>query len=226
MNAMSSPSCTPVAACSTTAARTAWPPDTAGVNQVPWLRSTRLQLREFEPADVDELVRMHADPRLRAHLVDDYPLHQAPVARCFVERLAPIYRQHEGLGIWRASCPDGGGFAGWFSLMPMAERPGEVELGARLIPEVWGTGLAIEGAEQLLDHAFDDLGLSQVIGICHPDNRSARAVLAAVGFEADGLARYDYTVALYHHVGMNVWRATRNTPRRTRLRRALSASRT
>lgn len=226
MNAMSSPSCTPVAACSTTAARTAWPPDTAGVNQVPWLRSTRLQLREFEPADVDELVRMHADPRLRANLVDDYPLHQAPVARCFVERLAPIYRQHEGLGIWRASCPDGGGFAGWFSLMPMAERPGEVELGARLIPEVWGTGLAIEGAEQLLDHAFDDLGLSQVIGICHPDNRSARAVLAAVGFEADGLARYDYTVALYHHVGMNVWRATRNTPRRTRLRRALSASRT
>ena len=211
---------------------------TPGPSSLPWCTRPRLHLREFHAGDIEALMAMHADSRLRAHLVDDYPLQQEAVSRFFVERMATLYREHEGLGIWHASAPHvecasesddphhPKAFAGWFSLMPMAERPGEVELGARLKPEFWGTGLAIEGAECLLDHAFDDLGLQQVLGICHPDNRSALAVLAALGFVSDGVARYDYTLAHYHHIGMNAWRLACNTPRRTRLRQALRASRT
>jgi RimJ/RimL family protein N-acetyltransferase len=189
-----------------------------------WGRTRRLALREFAPQDEQALVEMHRDARLREHLVDDYPLQVSAVSRLFVERIGQIYRRHEGLGIWHASLlePEPA-FAGWFSLMPIpaGEARGEVEIGSRLLPRVWGSGLALEGGEVLLDHAFDDLGLDHVWGICHPDNRSARAVLAALGFEPLGLRRYDDADALHHRIALNAWRALRNIPRGTRLRRAL-----
>jgi RimJ/RimL family protein N-acetyltransferase len=187
-----------------------------------WGRSRRLALDEFGPDDAPALVEMHRDPRLRAHLVDDAPLDRPPVARAFVERMAVWYRRHEGLGIWRASLRGpSSAFVGWFSLMPMTGRPGEVEIGSRLLPVHWGGGLAVEGGERLLDHAFDDLALPRVWGICHPDNRAARAVLGALGFEAVGLQPYDGTAASHYCIGLNAWRALRNLPRATRLRRTL-----
>jgi RimJ/RimL family protein N-acetyltransferase len=206
-----------------------------------WGRTQRLVLREFAVADVPDLVTMHHDPRLRAHLIDDYPLERPAVARLFVERLAPIYRRHAGLGIWRAgldeAVPASAGpagpdpapvrsartdpsFAGWFSLMPVAGMPGEVEIGGRLLPRFWGRGLALEGAECVLRHAFGDLGLTRVLGFCHPGNRAAATVLAALGFEATGVKPYDGQPALHHRIDLNGWRLARNTAPGTRLRHA------
>lgn len=82
---------------------------------LPWARSRRIALREFGPGDRDAVLRMHRDARLRALLVDDYPLDDPRVAQLFLDRMALIYRQHEGLGIWHASLigPQPA-FAGWF----------------------------------------------------------------------------------------------------------------
>jgi RimJ/RimL family protein N-acetyltransferase len=186
------------------------------------MRSARLGLREFGPDDVDAVQRMHAEPRLRALLVDDHPLEQRAVARLFVERMAQVYRRHEGLGIWHASALQATpAFVGWFNLMPMSGRPGEVEIGSRLLPFAWGSGIALEGGEMLLDHGFDDLGLGRVWGTCHPDNRSAQAVLLALGFESLGLMPYDGVPASHYSIDLNRWRRARNTGRGSRLRHAL-----
>jgi RimJ/RimL family protein N-acetyltransferase len=187
-----------------------------------WGQTRRLALREFNADDLDELVRMHHEPRLRTHLVDDYPLHQREVAQLFLERMPQVYRRHEGLGIWHTTVLEPQpSFGGWFNLMPMAEQPGEVEIGARLLPLAWGGGLALEGGELMLEQAFERLGLDRVWGICHPNNRSARAVLAALGFVPLGLRPYDGGVARFHRIGLNEWRALRNTPPGTRMRQAL-----
>ena len=186
-----------------------------------WPRSRRLALREFLADDVEAVAGMHRDARVRALLIDDFPLQLRPLARLFIERMTTRYREHEGLGIWHASVLPDRTFAGWFSLMPMTARSGEIEIGSRLLPSVWGRGLAQEGCELLLDHAADDLGLSSVWGICHPANRSAQAVLAAMGFEPLGVMPYEGRPASHHRIGLNAWRDLRNTPRKTRLRRAL-----
>jgi RimJ/RimL family protein N-acetyltransferase len=188
----------------------------------PWARTPRLALREFADADHDELIAMHREPRLREHLIDDYPLHQPAVARLFLQRIAQLYRVHEGLGIWHATrLQPEPRFAGWFSLMPMAGHEGQVEIGARLLPHAWGLGLAMEGCEQLLTHAFHTLHRSHVWGVCHPANRSAQAVLRALGFEAMGLANYDGHHASHWRLDAHVWQAPDTTPRRLKLRRAL-----
>ena len=190
----------------------------------PWASSRRLALREFAAGDEAALLQMHRDARLRAQLVDDYPLDDPPVVRLFLERIAQLYRCCEGLGIWHASllgtAPQ---FVGWFNLMPMAERAGEVEIGSRLMPPFWGGGLALEGGELLLDHAFEQLKLQRVWGTCHPANRGAVLVLDALGFEPLGLLPYDGALASHFRIGVNAWRTWRNTPRRTRLRHALRA---
>jgi RimJ/RimL family protein N-acetyltransferase len=189
---------------------------------LPWACTPRLALREFDAADLPALLAMHRDPRLREHLVDDYPLHEDAVAALFLERLAQAYRSHEGLGIWHASALQPvPAFAGWFSLMPLAGRPGEVELGSRLLPSAWGSRLVFDGGELLLDHAFDRLGLQYVWGICHEGNRSALAVLATLGFEAMGVMPYDGSPACHFRISLNAWHRQRNTPRATRLRQAL-----
>jgi RimJ/RimL family protein N-acetyltransferase len=194
----------------------------------PWIRSRRLALREFCAADLDDLVAMHRDPRLLAHLVEDHPLDQVPVVRLFLERIAAFYRRHEGLGIWHAAAADATGgsrFAGMFNLMPMSASEHEVQLGSRLVPACWGGGLALEGCERLLEHAFDGLGRARVWGVCHPGNRPAQAVLRALGFEALGTLPYEGVPASHFRIGVNAWRDARNSPLGTRMRHALRALR-
>jgi RimJ/RimL family protein N-acetyltransferase len=194
----------------------------APIDVARWGRTRRLVLREFRADDLDALVQMHHEPRLRAHLVDDYPLQRRDVAQLFLDRMPQVYRRHEGLGIWHTTVLEPrAAFAGWFNLMPMAEQPGEVEIGARLLPSAWGGGLALEGGELMLEQAFQRLHVERVWGICHPNNRSARAVLAALGFVPCGVRLYDGRVARFHRIGLNEWRALRNTPPATRMRQAL-----
>jgi RimJ/RimL family protein N-acetyltransferase len=193
---------------------------------LPWARTRRLALAEFQANDVDALVAMHRDPRVRAQLMDDYPLDDPAVVRTFIERMGPFYRRNEGLGIWRATVLEPTPtFAGWFNLMPIAHLPGEVELGSRLLPAVWGTGIAQEGGALVLDHAFDRMGLARVWGICHPGNRSALGALAALGFESVGLAAYDGVESAHYQIKVNAWREIRDLSPTSRIRRALRGRR-
>ncbi len=193
-------------------------------------RSDRLLLREFDAGDAADIQALHADPRVRALLPDAQPLHEAPWAQQFAACLADFYRHHPGLGIWRCDVPMGAAerFAGWFSLMPVQSgrdapeylRDGDAELGSRLKPEHWGSGLALQGGAVLLDHAFDGLGLRTVWGICHPDNRNARACLRALGFLPRSRAPYEGQLSDYHALDAATWSRIRSLNPRARLRQA------
>ncbi len=187
----------------------------------PWLRAGRVALREFTFAagDAASVAELHARPEVRALLADAHPLHRPEVAERFVQRIEPFYRAHPGLGIWHASTP--AGFVGWFSLMPMAERAGAIELGSRLRPEAWGRGVALDGGEGLLDHAFGALAAPEVWAACDASNRGARLCLATLGFHAEGMAPYDgAAAALHHRVSRATWQGWRQRARRERLRDA------
>jgi RimJ/RimL family protein N-acetyltransferase len=192
-------------------------------------RSDKLLLREFVAADATDIQGLHADPRVRALLPDEQPLHEVRWAWDFARCLGSFYRRHPGLGIWRCDVPLAGAeqFAGWFSLMPLqaspdtaafGARPGDAELGSRLRPEHWGSGLSLSGGEVLLRHAFETLALDTVWGICHPDNRGARVCLEALGFTPRSRARYEGQLSDYHALDATTWSAVRNLSRRDRLR--------
>lgn len=193
----------------------------------------RMLLREFAAADAADIQGLHADPRVRALLPDEQPLHEAAWAEAFTACLAGFYRRHPGLGIWRCAIPlhDGAEqFAGWFSLMPVqaslgtAVQTGDAELGSRLRPEHWGSGLSLAGGEVLLRHAFQTLGLNRVWGICHPDNRGARVCLEALGFTPHSRALYEGQPSDYHALDAPTWSAVQTLSRRERLRQVRRAA--
>ncbi len=220
-----------------------------GLLPKPWLKTERLTLREFSQADRYAIVEMHKDPRVRALLVDDYPLDSHVVVEKLIENLQKCYRKHEGLGIWCAeqftpvlspsdielaevreflssakieelSRPTPL-FAGWFNLMPMLDAPDEIELGSRLLPEFWGKGFALEGGERLLEHAFTSLNREKVMAIAHVEHRAVRYCLMALGFDDDGIRNYDGNPAQYYVIHKEHWMHWHSLNRRLKQRHAV-----
>jgi RimJ/RimL family protein N-acetyltransferase len=97
-----------------------------------------------------------------------------------------------------------------------------VELGCRLLPAAWGTGLALEGGERLLDHAFDALRLQRVWALCHPQHDSVRYCVYTLGFCDRGVRPLDGVDTRHFVITRQAWQERRRQPRRERLRRALA----
>lgn len=216
-------------------------------------QTPRLRMRRFHSGDHARLMAMHREPRLRSLLVDDYDLDQPERCWQFLAGLAELQQRHPGLGIWHTerwlppdpatlaeaqAAVDAGDidpaalhwlqqgqwdFCGWFNLMPMPEDPQRVEIGCRLLPSAWGTGLVLDGGEALLDLAFDRLQLDTVWAVCHPQHRSVQVVLGTLGFAPLGLGPYCGHPASLHRLEAAQWPGVRQQPRRARQRGAVLA---
>jgi len=78
-----------------------------------------------------------------------------------IELIEAHFVRH-GFGLWAVETRATGDFAGFIGLnIPTFEAPFTpcVEIGWRLAPEHWGTGLATEGARAVLDYGFATLAL-------------------------------------------------------------------
>jgi RimJ/RimL family protein N-acetyltransferase len=197
----------------------------------PVMQTARLRLCEYVPGDAAALAQMHRDPRVRALLVDDHPLHDNDCATAFIDALGRIYRSHEGFGVWRGECRVDGQWStcGWFNLLPLEDGdPGEIdeaEIGCRLLPQHWGTGLALDAGQLLLAHAFESLALSRVLGLCHPSNRSVKLALLTLGFQPGGERDYGGHRASQFLIDAKQWQTTKAQAQRLRTRQALIALR-
>ncbi|TQW00271.1 hypothetical protein V2A60_001372 [Cordyceps javanica] len=95
-----------------------------------------------------------------------------------------------GFGTW-AGYNGQGDFVGWWILGPVpvsSDKPDQflvdrAEYGFRVAPEFWGRGYAKEGAEEMLRHAFEDLGLAEVAGETMAVNKGSRAVMERGGLK-------------------------------------------
>ncbi|KAL4778299.1 GNAT domain-containing protein [Aspergillus varians] len=95
-----------------------------------------------------------------------------------------------GLGAWVAYA--GEDAIGWWILAPTPidkDKPTEnfskvrSETGYRLLREFWGKGYATEGSKELIRHAFQDLGLTEVFGETMTVNAPSRKVMAKCGLK-------------------------------------------
>ncbi|HEY0179233.1 MAG TPA: GNAT family N-acetyltransferase [Dokdonella sp.] len=178
-----------------------------------FLRTRRLVLRELRLADVGALIALNAQPEVSRWLVEPCPTDYFGVAKIVV-RANENYLLRPGLGVWHASDAHGC-FVGVFSLVPI-DGGDEVEIGTRLLPAAWGRLYPVEGGRALCAHAFERIGLSHLVGLCHPHNRAVPAILRRLGFRADGETRHFGNVALRYVLRREDWR--------TRVRRAQASA--
>ena len=153
-----------------------------------WRRTARLVLSEITAEHGHELYELDADPRVMRYIGAGRVRTREDVDEA-MRRIPRAYALYPGLGTWRATRRDNGDFVGWFALKYV---PGtvEVEVGYRLRHAAWGRGYATEGARELVDYGFDELGLFRIIGITHPENVSSRRVLEKAGLVDAGMGYY------------------------------------
>jgi RimJ/RimL family protein N-acetyltransferase len=160
------------------------------------LETERFQLREFTPADLDELTAMVADdeqmtfyprPKMRAE------------ASAWIDRNLTSYREC-GFGFWLIESRATSGFVGYCGIRALALGGSlETEVGWHTKKTFWNQGVATEAARAARDVAFDRFALSRLVAVIHPDHIASRRVAEKIGMreERTTIVEDDYPAAIY-----------------------------
>jgi RimJ/RimL family protein N-acetyltransferase len=178
------------------------------------LHSRRLTLAPYTQEDLDLSLEMFTDPQVVRYAGDVLSEQQV------TDRMSTwAKRGGEGwIGIWTVSDRITGEKYGSVALLPMPIEEdetdydlvvpghipkGDVEIGYYLKRSAWGFGYATEACRRLLQFAFEETPLTEVVATFHTDNLASRNVLEKSGFSDRGSMR------CYGKDGVN-FRITRN----------------
>jgi RimJ/RimL family protein N-acetyltransferase len=142
------------------------------------LRSARLQLRRFTPADLPLLTGLNADPQVMRWLGGVMTPQQS--AELLQGRVLAYYDENPGLGIWATVLRDGGECVG-FHLLNNIHGETQIQVGYRLFQKHWGRGYATEMTVALLDYGYRRLGLDRIAAIAALENHASQRVLLKAG---------------------------------------------
>jgi RimJ/RimL family protein N-acetyltransferase len=157
----------------------------------PVLVTPRLILRTWTLADLVPFARMNADPHVMRHF--PAPLTQAE-SDAFAHRIEEHYRRY-GFTLYATELRDTSDFIGYIGLLTVpfeAAFTPAVEIGWRLAAAYWNQGLATEGARAVARHAFDTLGLEEIVSFTVPDNMASRRVMEKIGMRRDETGDFDH----------------------------------
>jgi len=137
------------------------------------LETPRLTLRPFANGDLDGLSSLMANSDFMRFSLGVFSREQTAA---FLDRVRT--RDRAGLPSQFALILRSNqkliGYCGFF--LQAVDDVEELEIAYRLARSSWGQGLATEAARAVRDYAFDDLQLTRVISLIHPDNIASRRV--------------------------------------------------
>ena len=160
------------------------------------LRTGRLLLTPYQPADLAELVAFKADVRVWAAMLGGVRTPEQ-TARELAEELS--YWASHDVGMWTARDLDGR----LVGVTGLHNRPDARGTALRMgfDPAVRGRGLAREATGAVLRDAHDRAGLTRVVAITRESNIGSRTVLGAIGMrEADRFTQAGVIKLLYESV--------------------------
>jgi RimJ/RimL family protein N-acetyltransferase len=150
----------------------------------PELATERLLLRRWRKDDVAAFAALNADARVMEH----FPGRLSHVqSRALLQRIEAHFERH-GFGLWALERRDVAGALGFTGLsVPEFEAAFTpcVEIGWRLACEHWGRGYATEAARAVVEHAFGELGLAELVAFTVPANARSLAVMGRLGMRLD-----------------------------------------
>lgn len=160
------------------------------------LTSIRLCLGPVTTADYPAIASLNADPAVQRFLCLSKapPTHEEALANlpCFLSTPAP-----NGGGLWCIRNRSTTDFLGLIMLL-YTENRAKIELGYRLRPTAWGYGYATEAGLSVVNHAFGDLGLTELCAVIHPDNTASITVAEKLGFlRMDYITRFGFKLGYY-----------------------------
>jgi RimJ/RimL family protein N-acetyltransferase len=159
------------------------------------ITTEHLILRRWLPEDRAPFAALNADPRVMEFQTSLLSRDQSDA---FVNRIEEHFLEH-GFGLFAAELQPSttglGRFIGFIGLqIPGFEAPFTpcVEIGWRLAADVWGQGLATEGARGVLKHSFEVIGLEEVVSFTAVINTRSQRVMQKIGMKHDPAEDFDH----------------------------------
>ncbi|TRV76447.1 GNAT family N-acetyltransferase [Streptomyces sp. 130] len=144
----------------------------------PSLRSERLLLEPYVPADEEDFVALFADERV-SRWMGDGPEPEDSNRALFARVFTHVY-ETGAFDVWAVRRD--GRMVGHAEIKPSKAVEGH-ELIYALAHEAWGQGLGTELARTIVAYGFEVLGLDQVYATVAEPNAASLAALRKVGFE-------------------------------------------
>lgn len=164
------------------------------------LETERLLLRRLVMDDLDALYKLYSDPEVRQYYPEGVLNYEE--TREELEWFLNGHPKHPELGLWATIHKPSGKFVGRCGLLPWTiEGRHEVEIAYLLDKELWGQGLASEGALAIRDYAFKKLGLPRLVCLIDPKNIASQKVAEKIGMtlekQVDGIDGDNYPTLIY-----------------------------
>jgi ribosomal-protein-alanine N-acetyltransferase len=155
----------------------------AGGEGLSELRTDRLSLRRWRPADRPAFAAQNADAETMAYMPRALSAEQSDALIDYYER---CFEEH-GLGTWAVTELEGE-LVGAVGLLPVGDEMPfgpTVEIGWRLRRDRWGRGYATEAARAALGWGFSKGGLTEIVAFTAAINIRSRAVMERLGMHRD-----------------------------------------
>ena len=166
-------------------------------------------LRGWRLSDREPFASMNADPEVMEHFPAALTRAQSDAA---ADRIEAGFAER-GFGLWALEIAGGEPFIGFSGLaVPRFEAPftPAVEIGWRLARRWWGHGYATEAARRVLEFAFRDVGLPEVVSFTSATNVRSQAVMGRIGMTHDPADDFDHPLLAEGHLLRRhvLWRIT------------------
>ena len=164
------------------------------------LETDRLLLRPLAPGDWDLALEMFTDPEVMKFVAD-----VSSEAVLAAEMKSFIRRGAGGrIGVWCVLHRETGEKLGTGVLLPLPIEESDtdwsllqedrypdadIEVGYILRRSAWGKGYATEACRRLVQFAFEETGLEEIVAVTDPRNAVSQKVLRKCGLRDEGLRR-------------------------------------
>jgi RimJ/RimL family protein N-acetyltransferase len=155
------------------------------------LETERLRLRNWQSSDREPFAQLNADPRVMEFFPKRLSREESDA---MVDRIESHFRA-KGFGLYAAELRSDGRFVGYVGLhTPTFEAHFTpcVEIGWRLASDVWGQGIATEGARAVVRHAFQELGLDEIMSFTVPANQRSIRIMQKLGMTHDAADDFEH----------------------------------
>lgn len=155
------------------------------------IETDRLILRTWLDNDLQPMLAINQDPKVMEYFPS---LQDLEMTKNFIDKVNAHFEKHS-YSLYATVRKDTGEFIGFIGLLIAdfdAHFTPATEIGWRLSSKHWGQGFATEGAKAVLDYAFRELKIPEIVSFTAEGNAKSVKVMQKIGLRHNENDDFDH----------------------------------
>jgi RimJ/RimL family protein N-acetyltransferase len=167
---------------------------------MPEIETSRLYLRQFSMADLNDLSVIRSDPEVMRFIGTGQP-HSVDQVKESLEHIFAGWKQH-GFGRWAVLHKPDKKLIGWSGLA-FLDKTDEIEIGYGIAKEYWNRGFTTEAAAASIRYGFEELKLNRIVAVAMPENIASRRVMEKIGMRYEKTGHWYEAELVYYAISQD-----------------------